>query len=58
MTAHVTQAKIEAAVRAALASGWSGGVEIDLRAGVVRLLPDRPEVVHREAGPDPDAVKW
>lgn len=40
MTAHVTQAKIEAAVRAAVAAGWTGGVEIDLRTGVVRLRHD------------------
>ena len=46
MTAHVTQAKIEAAVRAAVAAGWPGGVEIDLRAGVVRLLPEGRPAAH------------
>lgn len=58
MTAHVTQAKIEAAVRAAVAAGWPGGVEIDLRAGVVRLLPEGKPTEQSETGPDPDAVKW
>jgi hypothetical protein len=47
MTAHVTQAKIEAAVRAAVAAGWPGGVEIDLRAGVVRLLPEGKQAAQR-----------
>lgn len=58
MTAHVTQAKIEAAVRAAVAAGWTGGVEIDLKAGVVRLLPVPQDVSRRDTGPDPDAVRW
>lgn len=40
MTAHVTQAKIKAALEAVLASGWKGGIEIDLRTGAVSRLPE------------------
>lgn len=57
MTAHVTQAKIEAAVRAA-ARYWPGGVKIDLRTGEVWLLPEGKPTEQSETGPDPDAVKW
>lgn len=43
MTAHVTQAKIRAALEAVAASGLQGDVLIDLRAGTVRLLRDQPK---------------
>lgn len=47
MTAHVTQAKIKAALEAVAASGLPGDVVIDLRAGTVRLLRDQPKAAQR-----------
>lgn len=47
MTAHVTQAKIKAALEAVAASGLQGDVLIDLRAGTVRLLRDQPKAAQR-----------
>lgn len=62
MTAHVTRQKIEAAVQAAVSAGWPGAVEIDLRNGVVRLLPEGAKTVQPEpVQPKPvdlDLVDW
>lgn len=57
MTAHVTRQKIEAAVQAAVSAGWPGAVEIDLRRGVVRLLPLGAKTVQPEPV-DLDMVDW
>lgn len=57
MTSHVTRQKIEAAIRAATEANWPGAVEIDLRRGVVRLLP----LGAKTEQPDPvdlDLVDW
>lgn len=58
MTAHhVTREKIEATVRAAVGAGWRGAIEIDMRRGVVRLLPEGMKPEQPDAV-DLDLVDW
>lgn len=57
MTAHVTPQKIEVAIRAVAKANWRGPVELDLRTGVLRLLPEGAKTEQSDAV-DLDMVDW